>query len=79
MRFGFGDLCAMNMVCVNADWAYQGQRGSVIEVRREDVVARPANRPVISDPYRKIGSFAETAPEDRAELLDLLEKAFASI
>lgn len=33
----------------------------------------------LPDPYQKIGSLAETAPEDRQELLDLLEDAFAGL
>ncbi len=69
----------MNMVCINADWGIQGRRRPVIEVRLEGPQVRPANRPIMNDPHQKIGSFADTAPEDRDELLDLLEQAFARL
>lgn len=69
----------MNMVCVSTDWRVHAPRRAVIEVRQERVRPRPANRAVANDPHQKVGSFAETAPEDREEFVALLEEAFAGL
>lgn len=69
----------MNMVCINTDWGHYGQTRDVLEVRAVPVSFKPANGEALKDPFQKIGSFSETAPEDRQELIDLLEEAFAGI
>ena len=35
-------------------------------------------KPCKKDPHRKLGSFAETLPEDRERLRDLIDEAYAA-
>lgn len=64
----------MNMMCFHThnskvSWA----------VQRNFPMPIAANRPIVKDKFANVGSFADTLPEDRDELLSLLEEAFARL